>query len=191
MTQSTASTFLKPSVLYSFNISPSDSYQYNCKPDKDSDRLGRFVRAYKKLLKEFSISSIEYYLQIELSEPVHETATHQEPRLHMHGYIKFCDSESLKWFLMYGAYLLSRTARYTIDTITDSEQWWDYCNKQSFLGLPVLSNLEFVDLKKWISPSPSGSNPPGTTLTGPIAGTVRKRGARGAVAPLAPPATEE
>lgn len=129
---------------YTFNVSPSDSYQHYIKPTTskgEEDRLSKFTKYWKRFFQEFTLNEIHFYLQTELSEPIGETDTNQSSRLHYHGYITFPTVHSLKWFLLYGTVLLSKVCRYTIGPINDPEVWYNYVTKQSFLELPIIEQF--------------------------------------------------
>lgn len=143
-----ATTKLQLGTVYTFNVSPDNDRQYECRPKgslADRDRLESFVKYWTRFFQEFTISEVEFYLQIELSEPVLESHTTQRSRLHFHGYISFPNASSLKWFLLYGTILLSEVSRYTIGTIGDPDTWYQYVTKQSFLGLPVIEQFNGLD----------------------------------------------
>lgn len=136
---------LELDTVYTFNVSPSDSYQYTRAPTKsagDTDRLKTFNKYFVRFFQQFTLQEIEFYLQTELSEPVTDKHTVQVSRLHFHGYIRFPTVNSLKWFLLYGTSLLEKVCRYEIDTIADPDKWNDYVHKQSFLGLPKITQFE-------------------------------------------------
>lgn len=145
-------------VIYAFNINPDNQYVIKSKKSvADADRLQRFVRAWNNLLTELSISNIEYYLHMEASEPYKgtESATAQFSRLHWHGYIRFPNVESLRWFHLYGASLLTHSSTFCIKPITDPDMWYGYVHKQDFLKWPVLGDPGDLDRKGKTSQSSS------------------------------------
>lgn len=143
---------LRPGIVYAFNVAPCDSYQYCEKPPKtteercgDENRLSKFRKHWDRFFTEFKLNDISVHLFCELSEPVYEKSANQSSRLHYHGYIYFEDVPALKWFLLYGTVLLSRSCRYTVGAISDSNKWYSYITKQSFLGLPSITSPMQID----------------------------------------------
>lgn len=136
-------TKLNVGTLYSFTISPSDTYQYFKAPERSVQEVGRekkFDRFWRNLLNSITENNIDIYLQTELSEPVKDN-TLQSSRLHFHGYIRFPTADTLKWFLLYGTILLDRVCSYYIDTISDYGYWNEYVHKQKFLLLPRIATV--------------------------------------------------
>lgn len=138
---------LQLETVYTFNVSPSDKYQYEKAPQSTTEqkgehnRLQSFTKYWTKFFQEFTISEIQFHLQTELSEPVFDGSGRQVSRLHYHGYIKFPNVSSLRWFLLYGTVLLDKVCRYTIGSIEDPLVWYNYISKQSFLKLPMLTQF--------------------------------------------------
>lgn len=140
--------------LYTFNVSPSDTYQYESGRDEKYEtftRLKKFQKYWNNLFKEFSVADVQYYLQTELSEPYSGNDKLQSSRLHFHGYIAFPNREALLWFHLDGSVLLAKTCRFEIDTIADPQIWYDYVHKQAFLELPVITNTSIDDLYTWFA----------------------------------------
>lgn len=135
-------TKIQLSQLYTFNVNPSDTYQYFKKPQRSADYVPRhkaFNRYWSHMLNAFSEYEVEFYLQTEISEPVTGESNHQRSRYHFHGYIQFPTVSSLRWFLSYGTVLLADTSTYKIDTINDPDHWYNYVHKQEFLQLANIS----------------------------------------------------
>lgn len=133
-----------PNVLMTFNVNPDDRHQYYDAPKqsvKDADRLDRFMRFWRTFFDRITEYDIEVYLQVEASEPYKGSSAIQRSRLHFHGYIRFPDIDSLKWFHLYGCALINQCAVYEIDTIEDPRYWYEYVHKQKFLMWPRIATV--------------------------------------------------
>lgn len=119
--------FFKKNNNYSITICPKDKYQYYSK----QNRLSKFNNLINELVISYHTNNIDYLLYTELSEPRSKSVN--GPRLHIHGTLRFRTNRSIKWFLLYGYYNLTRIGIIDFDTIADTLAWLQYCKKQQHI----------------------------------------------------------
>lgn len=127
------SPFYVPGTWYAITLCPSDAFQY-------FGKANRFKSFYSKIYEALLPMHFKYKMYIELSEP-RGTIRGDGPRLHAHGIMYFPDVYSVKKFLLYDLYLLTRIGILEIDTIDDMLRWQVYCRKHiSILHFKPLTN---------------------------------------------------
>ena len=134
-------TKLHPDTAYSFSYNPSNNYQYFQPPNamvSQEIRLTEYKKYHQKALQFLQDNEIEYFMNLECSEPI--KGENLSPRLHGHGFIYFNNTKAVRWFLLYGIQYLTKIASIEIDTIENVTAWVTYCNKQNWLGLGILTN---------------------------------------------------
>lgn len=134
---------LRPKVVYSITINPNDSCQYYPKnyPGDWQVRMDAFKQNWsKRFIELLSLFDIDYWLQIECSEPF-RSGNQSEPRLHFHGLIRFQTPESVMQFLLNASHWLLTWSNFKIDSIEDPEEWIDYSEKHTFLPFPAIDNV--------------------------------------------------
>lgn len=126
-------------IEYTFTVNPEGQYDSLKRTSLEVPKRHESVhKSMRKIFAELAVSGVQYYLQMEASEPIGGvTPKKAGSRFHYHGYIKFPTVESLRDFYEYGTVYLTNTSSYEIDTIKDRDAWDEYVNKQSFLGWPV------------------------------------------------------
>jgi len=117
--------FYKPG-LYAITINPSDRHQYFMKVA----RMQLFRNYIHEQMVGLTNHGIGYDVRIELSEPRNSSKSSSGPRLHVHGVLEFKDDKAIKYFLLYGFYMLSRESHLDMDSIDDLTKWKTYCLKQ-------------------------------------------------------------
>ncbi len=125
--------------LYALTINPRNDYQYFGNPRR------KFLMKQKinDVLGEFKEAGIHYRMYWELSEPKDNVVSISGPRLHLHGFIRFTTEASVKQFLMYHLYFITRIGMYKVEPLTCSRGWLKYCNKQShIMKIDPLSNVD-------------------------------------------------
>lgn len=133
----------QPGITYTFDINPSDTFQYiePCKKSAgDHDRLKEFEKNLIKLVNKITTYDIEVVLQIECSQP-YSGEFKKCARLHAHGLIRFLSLESIKQFDLYIASELFMYGTIKIDTIKDLEQRYRYMTKNILFGYPEIGHI--------------------------------------------------
>lgn len=143
---------LAPRNAYAFTFNPSNEHQCFQTPKQmvsDENRLEKFKNKLSKSLQYLQDNEIEYFVNVECSEPLN--GVELKPRLHVHGIIYFPNVKSIRWFLLYGLYYLTAIGQIEIDTINDLPYWTKYCYKQVYLELGYLTNkLLYKDLECYV-----------------------------------------
>lgn len=117
--------FYKNETFYEITVNVDNIKQFF----GDPMRLSRCRAYYKSLLKSALGSYSDFYFIFELSEPKQMQPSHDGPRLHVHGIIKFKDVIK---FLSHGLRELSRHATVQINPLR-IPYWCEYMSKQQSL----------------------------------------------------------
>lgn len=142
---------LHPNRVYTFNLAPSDTYQYFSAPKKslnDFDRERAFYKGMNKLLSELLLHDIDVVATVEITEPMKVDRPVKGARLHLHGLIRFHDYIAIKWFLLYGFTLLCEVGTVDIDTITDFAGRMKYMRKMKYLKWQTLGHVSGYSIFK-------------------------------------------
>ncbi len=133
-----AKTFYKKYEKYSITINPCDKYQCLGQPD----RLTEFKNFMNEQFIGYPSHGIHYEFHIELSEPREIKQGQAGPRLHLHGWVEFKSSKSIRHWLLHEMYNISRYAYMQIDTISHLADWKLYCEKQKdIMQIGILTNI--------------------------------------------------
>ncbi len=125
-------------VPYAVTITPCDKFQYAGRVD----RLNRFRNCW---YEEFLTINFKYEMFIEISEPLNQKMLMKGtlgPRLHLHGVVQFKCKRELGEFLLNTVYRWLRMGNVYIHTISESDVWHSYYDKQHVFKRNRLSNFE-------------------------------------------------
>lgn len=154
---------IRPNVTYTFDISPEKQYFMAPPKTGGKDRVDTFTRHWTNLLDHMNHGGVQYYCQVEISEPYDGTRkVSGGPRLHLHGVIRFLSPDEIRYFHVYVAPLIFEAATLKIDTISDFDRRWSYMHKMEFLSFPKITNIIHVsDHKSFFrDPPENGTWPP-------------------------------
>lgn len=148
----------KPKTIYTFDLAPSDTYQYRSAPQRktgDFDREYEFHKTFQKLIRQLYDRDIDIQVCIEISQP-YDGSPKTCSRLHLHGLIRWQNREAQKWFDLYGSTLCFKLGTLKIDTIEHESALNDrikYCKKQqkSHKWKKIITNPLGFDLFKQCS----------------------------------------
>ncbi len=127
-------------IPYAVTITPCDKYQF-------AGRVDRFNRFRNCWYEEFLTLKCKYEMFIEISEPLDQKMLMKGtlgPRLHIHGIIQFKTKRELGEFLLSTVYRWLRMANVYIHSISESEVWDSYYQKQTLFKRNRLSSFELL-----------------------------------------------
>lgn len=134
---------------YAITINPDDKHQW----DGKFDRLQLFKNWMNELMLPLPVKGIEYYLNVELSEPNESIVkgSIKKPRLHCHGYIVFRSKKAVRAWLLTEFYRVSKESHVFIKRIDNWDKWFTYITKQQhIMDTSPITNCD--DLVKRITP---------------------------------------
>lgn len=127
-------------VCYSLTINPSDDFQFF----NSSSRLNQ-----SREWMEYILFLYGQKIYINIFQEVSRRG-----RIHYHGKIKFKTIEALKTFYVEHLHNLLSKAHIEIDTISNPEEWDEYCRKSDKLwGCNIGSSTAYVRFKDKLLPS--------------------------------------
>lgn len=135
---------LVPGQSYAVTINPENQYhtvRYKSSV-VESTRIESFESHIGKLLPQvFNNCGYSFITEISENPIMKKCKGKQEPRLHLHGVVRFASADDIKEFLLYGSIMLAKVSNYAVEPLSDLDKWIAYCSKQSFLGLPTFVNF--------------------------------------------------
>lgn len=134
--------FLNKGHDYAITIAPTDQWQYF----GQLKRIKLFSDKFYEQFFMFQSDDIDYYFNIELSEPRCKSVN--GPRLHLHGVIQFKTNKGIRDFLISQYYSLTRYGMVDIDSIDDIKFWNKYIHKQILIIQQKPLTNHTIDLKK-------------------------------------------
>lgn len=108
-----------PNKYYTLTINPCDDFQYF----KNNNRLENFTLYIKQQMRQLvNVCDIDLYIEVS-----------RAGRLHGHGTVQFKTNQSIADFYLNHVHRILRANQIEIDTLSDVEDWSEYCQKSQHL----------------------------------------------------------